>query len=117
MSQHDAAATESTKCTAPRRAGRGKPLLGAVVLAAVGIALVLGTPPALHAQADQGWVGKRVVQRYSGFKLKIENQVIDPKAIETYRVEQISGPWLGVQRQTLFLVSKPKTKSDTLRQV
>ena len=41
-----------------------------------------------------GWVGKRVVAKYRGFRLKIENQVIDPKVVETYRVEQVNGPWL-----------------------
>jgi Tfp pilus assembly protein PilF len=40
------------------------------------------------------WIGKRVVPKYRGFMLKIENQLIDPKTIEFYRVEQVNGPWL-----------------------
>ena len=91
-----ATATESTRHPARQRAGGG-PSVGAVVLAAVAIALVLGNPPALNAQAGNGWIGKRVVQRYSGFRLRIENQVIDPKSIETYRVEQVNGPWLWIR--------------------
>jgi len=63
-------------------------------LLAVGIALVLVSPPALHAQAGDGWVGKRVVERYPGFRLRITNQVIDPEGIRIYHVEQINGPWL-----------------------
>jgi hypothetical protein len=61
-------------------------------LLAVGIALVLVSPPALLAPAGDGWVGKRVVPRYRGFRLRIENQVIDPKGIRIYRVEQVNGP-------------------------
>ena len=99
MSQRTIAATESTstKCPARRRAGRAGPSVRAFILAVVGIALILNTPPALRAQADNGWIGKRVVNRYRGFRLRIENQVIDPKAIETYRVEQVNGPWLWIR--------------------
>ena len=68
-------------------------------LLAVGIALVLVGPPALHAQAGDGWVGKRVVERYPGFRLRIENQVIDPKGIRIYRVEQVNGPWLWLKAE------------------
>ena len=68
-------------------------------LLAVGIALVLASPPALHAQAGGGWVGKRVVERYPGFRLRIENQVIDPKGIRIYRVEQVNGPWLWLKAE------------------
>jgi hypothetical protein len=70
-----------------------------VVLLAVGIALVLASPPALHAQAGDGWVGKRVVERYPVFRLRIENQVIDPKRIEIYRVEQVNGPRLWLRAE------------------
>jgi hypothetical protein len=45
--------------------------------------------------ADGGWVGKRVVQKYRDFQLKVERQVIDRKGrLQTYRVEQGNGPWL-----------------------
>ena len=106
--RRDAAATESTKCPARRRSGRGGPPVRAVGLAAVGIALVLGTPPALHAQAENGWVGKRVVQRYRGFRLRIEDQVIDPRAINTYRVEQVNGPWLWLQAEGRASAAGPR---------
>jgi tetratricopeptide (TPR) repeat protein len=70
-----------------------------VALLAVGIALVTVTPPAVHAQVGDGWLGKRVVERYRGFRLKIENQVIDPKEVVTYRVEQVNGPWLWLKAE------------------
>ena len=69
------------------------------VVAAVGIALVPASPPALHAQAGDGWVGKRVVERYPGFRLRIEDQVIDPRGIRTYRVAQVNGPWLWLKAE------------------
>jgi hypothetical protein len=92
MSQHTATATESPRRTARLRAGRGGPLVRAVVLAAVGVALVLGarrpcTPRLRAAGSASGWC------RYAGFRLRIENQVIDPERIEIYRVEQLNGPW------------------------
>src|SRR5262249_55169938 len=95
MSQHIATTTEFTKGTARPRAGCGGPWVRAIGLAAAGIALVLHAPPALHAQAENGWIGKRVVQKYSKLTLKIEDQVIDTKTrIEIYRVEQVNGPWI-----------------------
>jgi tetratricopeptide (TPR) repeat protein len=45
--------------------------------------------------ANGGWVGKRVVQKYRGFQLKVKDPVVDRKGrLETYRVEQVNGPWL-----------------------
>ena len=64
MAQRTAAATESTKCPARRRAGCGEPLARAVVLAAVGIVLVLDTPPALRAQAENGWINPKGAVAY-----------------------------------------------------
>src|SRR5262245_9318985 len=72
-------------------------------LLAVGLALVPVTPPALHAQAQDGWVGKRVVERYRGFRLRIEDQVIDPKAINIYRVERVNGPRLWLKAEGVSL--------------
>jgi tetratricopeptide (TPR) repeat protein len=34
-----------------------------------------------------------VVKKYRGFRLRIENQVIDAKRINIYTVEQVNGPW------------------------
>jgi tetratricopeptide (TPR) repeat protein len=63
---------------------------------------MLGPPQTLHAQAGNGWIGKRVVQKYPGFQLRIENQVIDPKnRLETYTVEQVNGPWLWLHTYEL----------------
>ena len=103
MSQRTAATMESTKSMIRRSAGQDGPLARVVVLAAVGIALGLDTPPVLHAQVDNGWIGKRVVQKYSNFRLRIENQVIDPKVVETYHVERVNGPriWVRVEGRGL----------------
>ncbi|MFI5456325.1 MAG: tetratricopeptide repeat protein [Isosphaerales bacterium] len=71
---------------------RIRPAVSIVVLGLMAVA-----PASSHARqpAGGGWIGKRVVQKYSSFQLKIENQVIDPKDwIATYRVEQVNRPWL-----------------------
>jgi hypothetical protein len=62
----------------------------------VALGLMAFAPRDSLAQQPVGseWIGKRVVPKYRGFRLKIENQVIDPKRIETYQVEQVNGPWL-----------------------
>jgi tetratricopeptide (TPR) repeat protein len=72
-------------------------------LLAAGIALALVTPPALRARAQDGWVGRRVVERYRGFRLQIEDQVIDPRAINIYRVGQVNGPWLWLEAEGISL--------------
>ncbi len=61
-------------------------------------------PADSEAQQPVGndWIGKRVVPKYQDFRLKIENQVIDLKRrIETYRVEQVNGPWLRLYANQL----------------
>jgi tetratricopeptide (TPR) repeat protein len=65
--------------------------------------LMAFAPGASLAQQAVGndWIGKRVVPKYRGFTLKIENQVIDPRTIETYRVEQVNGPWLWLYARQL----------------
>ena len=59
------------------------------------VAFAPGDSPA-EPPVGNDWIGKRVVPKYRGFTLKIENQVIDPKIFATYRVEQVNGPrlWL-----------------------
>jgi tetratricopeptide (TPR) repeat protein len=82
-------------------AGRTGSILGIVSL---GLLLAAMTGHALAQQpADKAWLGKRVVQKHSNFRLRNENLVIDPKAIETYLVEQVNGPSLRlrVERQGL----------------
>jgi len=66
----------------------------AVWIVALGLMALAQVNSLARQPAAGGWVGKRVVQKYQGFQLKIENQVIDPKRLETYRVEQVNEPWL-----------------------
>jgi tetratricopeptide (TPR) repeat protein len=95
MSLHSAVAQDPSESTARRRAGKGRIFARMTVLATAGLALILHVPVRLNAQADNNWIGKRVVQRYPAFKLQVDNQVIDTKTrLETYRVEQVNGPWL-----------------------
>src|SRR5271157_2853113 len=102
MSLHSATARDASESTARRRAGQGRIFVRKILLATAGLALVLDAPVILYAQADNGWVGKRVVQKYSAFNLQIENQVIDTKSrLETYRVEQVNGPWIWLHAAEL----------------
>jgi tetratricopeptide (TPR) repeat protein len=95
MSLHSATAQDPSESTARRRAGQGGIFAKMSVLATAGLALILQAPGPLNAQAGGDWIGRRVVQRYPAFKLQFENQVIDTKTrLETYRVEQVNGPWL-----------------------
>ena len=65
------------------------------------MAFAPGDSPAQQPVGND-WIGKRVVPKYRGFTLKIENQVIDPKgAIEIYRVEQVNGPSLRLHATQL----------------
>ncbi len=69
MSRRAAAPADPTRC-ATRLKIRGGPPVGFVALAAIGVVLVAGTPPALHAEPDDhSWVGKRVMPRAGGFML------------------------------------------------
>jgi hypothetical protein len=76
-----------------------KPMAGMVCvqqglfIAALGL-IAVAPPHALAQPAGNEWIGKRVVPKYSSFRLKIENQFIDRKRMATYRVEQVNGPWL-----------------------
>jgi tetratricopeptide (TPR) repeat protein len=58
----------------------------------------LAWPVCVCAQQESDWIGKRVVQKYSNFQLRIENLVIDRKnTLNTYRVERVNGPWLWLR--------------------
>ena len=48
---------------------------------------------------ENDWIGKRVVPKHGGFTLRIGSRIIDPKEVETYRVERVKGPWLWLQVQ------------------
>jgi tetratricopeptide (TPR) repeat protein len=78
------------------------PYLKAVPL----LAGILAGPAPLQAQADNGWIGKRVITQY-GTVLQVGNQVVDDEgrgknlargkdlqAFRIYKVEQTNGPWL-----------------------
>ena len=78
------------------------PYLKAVLL----LAGILAGPAPLQAQADNGWIGKRVITQY-GTVLQVGNQVVDDEgrgknlargkdlqAFRIYKVEQTNGPWL-----------------------
>jgi tetratricopeptide (TPR) repeat protein len=60
------------------------------------LALSAACPARSPAQqpANNDWIGKRVVQKYANFQLKIEKQVINQNEIEIYRVEQVNGSWM-----------------------
>src|SRR5262245_16904508 len=79
-----------------RQAG-GSRLVRADVLAIIGVGVFLDARPTLLAQAENGWIGKRVVQKYADFTLKIENRVNETNSVETYRVEHVNGPWLWLR--------------------
>jgi len=59
----------------------------------------------VQAQAEQGWIGKRVVQKLGDFVLRDNGEPVERggKAIDFYRVEQADGPslFLRAERQGL----------------
>lgn len=99
MSRRRATATDSTPGATRLRARCGL-LVREVVLAASGIVLILGAPPALHAQAEDRWIGERVLPK-PNFLLRMENRIIplNPRAFDIYRVEQVKGPWLRLHAE------------------
>ncbi len=111
-----AAACELAGCPPDRRSVRGAVLASTVVLAVVGLFSSLVARKAHSAKADDGWIGKRVVQKHARFDLKIENSVIDRKEIlAIYRVEQMSGPWLWLKAPTHTRTHAAKTAADRNR--
>ena len=66
----------------------------AFLIVALGLMAFAAGDSLAQQPVGNDWIGKRVVPKYRGFRLKIENQVIDPRTIETYRVEQVNGPSL-----------------------
>lgn len=61
-------------------------------------------PQPKPAAAGPEWIGKRVIQKYRQFQLKVENQVVDRKhEILTYRVKKVDGPWLWLEAEGLGL--------------
>jgi hypothetical protein len=79
------------------------PYLKAVLL----LAGILAGPAPLQAQAENGWIGKRVITQY-GTVLQVGNQVVDnegrgknlargkeQRVFRIYKVEQTNGPCSG----------------------
>jgi tetratricopeptide (TPR) repeat protein len=67
----------------------------AVWILALALTAVAPTSSLAQQPTEGSWVGKRVVQKYRDFQLKVENQVVNRKGrLETYRVEHVNGPWL-----------------------
>jgi tetratricopeptide (TPR) repeat protein len=87
--------------TARSLAGRFRPTAATIIVACLGSAVVLGLPVTPRAQEDEGWLGKRVVQKYDTFRLGLGGQGVVPKMIHTYRVEKVNGPvlWIRVEGQ------------------
>jgi tetratricopeptide (TPR) repeat protein len=53
-------------------------------------------------QTGDTWVGKRVVQKHTDLRLRIERRVVNTKKrLETYLVEQVNGPWLWLHAREL----------------
>ena len=60
--------------------------------------LFAAVTPDMSAQpVGKDWIGRRVVQKYASFALKIDNQFVSPNALFIFRVEQVDGPLLRLQ--------------------
>jgi tetratricopeptide (TPR) repeat protein len=76
-----------------------KSFLTAIVLT---FACAQAAQPPAEVQADQGWIGKRVVQKRADFVLRDNGEPVERtgKAIDFYRVEQNEGPLLFLKAET-----------------
>lgn len=65
------------------------------------VAIAAATPNLASGQTGNEWVGKRVVQKFNNFALRIESQVVERsrKTIEIYRVEQVNNGWLWLKAE------------------
>ena len=66
-------------------------------VAVVELVVILTLSAPVHAQADNGWLGKRVVPKRADFRLRIGNQSLEPGKLAIYRVEELNGPWLRLK--------------------
>jgi Tfp pilus assembly protein PilF len=66
-------------------------------VAVVELVVILALSAPVHAQADNGWLGKRVVPKRADFRLPIGDQRIEPWKLAIYRVEELNGPWLRLK--------------------
>ena len=97
MSPHSEPVRDASACRARRRVGRHRRTAAALSLAAFGLCLLLAATASAATLADQDWIGRRVVQKDRGFRLRIGDQSIDPEEVFVYRVEQVDGPSLRLQ--------------------
>lgn len=82
-----------------RVVGRSRPWLGLFLTVGIAIAL-LAAPVPLWAQANAGWVGKRVVQKIPKFRLRSANATREPPGVVwVYRVERVEGDSLWLQAE------------------
>src|SRR5260370_29135678 len=93
MSLRDAAAREPARSPARRRGEPSRLVVKGISLAALSLLHVLAAPITVHARAGDDWVGKRVVQKFRQFELRIGNQVVkrSGKDFVYYRVERADG--------------------------
>jgi tetratricopeptide (TPR) repeat protein len=63
----------------------------AMTWATLGLSLIATPRATLRAQTNQGWIGKRVVQKSREFRLRIDKKVVSSRSIQFYRVEKIDG--------------------------
>src|SRR4051812_24759038 len=60
--------------------------------------LILGSTASRPAVAAESWVGKRVIQKYSDFELRVGTKVVDRKRlIEIYSVEKQNDSWIWLR--------------------
>lgn len=83
-----------------RAVGRSRPRHGLPLVIGLGIAILAVPSASLQAQADPGWVGKRVVQKTSKIRLRPEGTPSEPKdVLWVYRVERVDGDSLWLQAE------------------
>jgi tetratricopeptide (TPR) repeat protein len=97
MSLHSEAARDVVPCTARRRADRRRRSAAILIGLPIGLALLLAAQSIATAQADDGWLGRRVVPKHSDFELRVDDQPVEPDGIYIYRVEQVKGPSLRLR--------------------
>jgi tetratricopeptide (TPR) repeat protein len=108
MSLRNAATRQRARNTARLRPTRGYGFSRAIVFAVIGCALALVPFVAylvpLRAQADAGWIGKRVVQKQRDFSLRIDptKKAVEQSEdeIHIYRGTKSDGPSLWLEAET-----------------
>src|SRR4051812_14247927 len=64
------------------------------------VTMILGSVTSRTAEAEETWVGKKVIQKYSDFELRVGTKVIDRKRlIEIYTVERENDSWIWLRAE------------------